>query len=374
MNTTRNRPDEVTSHILYCYARNSTFIRRDVEGLSKHFVVHINELLQGSKWLLPFALLKQFVWLILRQAWRRDIICHFSGYHAVLPSILGRRCWIILAGSDCAAIPAIRYGNHAHQLLAGATSFAVRHATHLLPVHASLIARNQSYADIVPSNQGIRAFVPGLKTPWTEVPYGFETDDWTPDQGTDRGSTRFLCVAGPAEPGNRVHFLKGVDLLLSIAERLPMARFTVVGLADPAAYPAPPANVCFIGRLDASALRDQYRSSTFYLQLSLSEGMPNALCEAMLCGCIPIVSNVSSMPDIIGPHGFVLDRRDADLGAEVCSHAMALDPEDQARFASGARQRIVDLFPMGRRLQLLTSLLENADLSSGDQQPSDIMQ
>lgn len=362
MNTTRNRPDEGTSHILYCYPRNSTFIRRDVEGLARHFIVHINEFLRGSKWLLPVALMRQFVWLIQRQAWRRDIICHFSGYHAVLPSILGRRCWIILAGSDCAAIPAIHYGNHAHTLLARATSFAVRHATHLLPVHASLIARNQSYADIMPSNQGIRAFVPGLNTPWTEVPYGFGTDDWTPDQAIDREPDRFLCVAGPAEPGNRVHFLKGVDLLLSIAERVPMARFTIVGLADPEAYPAPPANVRFTGRLDAAALRDQYRSSTFYVQFSLSEGMPNALCEAMLCGCIPIVSNVASMPHVIGPHGFVLDQRDAAMGAEVCTRAMALDRKDRARFAAGARQRIVDLFPMGRRLQLLTSLLENPDL------------
>jgi glycosyltransferase involved in cell wall biosynthesis len=38
--------------------------------------------------------------------------------------------------------------------------------------------------------------------------------------------------------------------------------------------------------------------------------MPNTLCEAMLCECIPIGSNVNGIPDAIGDTGIIVKKRD----------------------------------------------------------------
>jgi glycosyltransferase involved in cell wall biosynthesis len=39
------------------------------------------------------------------------------------------------------------------------------------------------------------------------------------------------------------------------------------------------------------------------------EGFPNALGEAMACGCVPIGSNVSGIPELIGDTGLILSEK-----------------------------------------------------------------
>jgi glycosyltransferase involved in cell wall biosynthesis len=353
--------------LLYCFPRRSTFIERDLQALRPYYDLHTFELVRGPAWNLPLRLLAQLTWLVRNRAWRHDTVCHFSGYHALLPSLLSRRCFIILAGSDCASIPDIGYGDHARRLMGWASRTAAIHATHLLPVHRSLIEREQGYAEMVPRRQGIKAFAPGCNTPWTELPYGFDATFWTPGDEERRDEQLFLCVAGPAEPGNRVHALKGVDLLLDVARRVPEARFAVVGLADPHAYPDHPPNISFTGRLGADALRERYRAAGQYVQWSLSEGMPNALCEAMLCGCIPLVSDITSMPAIVEDSGLVLAHRDADAAAALCRVAMGLPPAERQRRRKAARARITENYGQERRLQGLLAVLGGDAGTTGGQ-------
>src|SRR5690606_15293041 len=137
-------------------------------------------------------------------------ICHFSGYHALLPTWACKRTFIILAGTDCASIPSIGYGNHSRKLMGWATRKAAARATRLLPVHASLMQRTQTFSDMVPAEQGILAFGPWITTPWTEIPYGFDAAFWNLGTGEGRDPAHFICVPGAASPANRLHILKGV--------------------------------------------------------------------------------------------------------------------------------------------------------------------
>jgi glycosyltransferase involved in cell wall biosynthesis len=95
----------------------------------------------------------------------------------------------------------------------------------------------------------------------------------------------------------------------------------------------------------------------FYLQLSMSEGFPNALCEAMLSGCIPIVSNVGAMPFIVGETGYVLNKKDPDLLVQHINHALESNlPELSLK----ARNRISDAFPLRNRAdQLIKSIKQH---------------
>ncbi|MEO8068058.1 MAG: glycosyltransferase family 4 protein [Flavobacteriales bacterium] len=349
--------------LLYTFPSSSSFIQRDLDALNAHFDVRAHELLKGPRWLLPIRLLAQLIWALANRMWERDVICHFSGYHAVLPTLLAKRSFVILAGSDCASIPAIGYGDHTRRMKGWASRYAAEHATRLLPVHASLIARNARYSTTVPEKQGIAAFSPGLKTPFTVVPYGFDGETWYPAVGAQRDPALFVCVCGPAAPGNRVHHVKGIDLIVRLAGLLPNARFLLVGLADVHAYTGAPPNLQTVGRVSGNELRAILSEASFYIQPSLSEGMPNALCEAMLCGCVPVVSDVASMPDIVGACGAVLLHEDAALAAKACEKLLALSTGEREAISLQCRERIATTYAMATRVKGLLDALQR-DMSA----------
>ncbi|QQR87484.1 MAG: glycosyltransferase family 4 protein [Flavobacteriales bacterium] len=343
--------------LLYLYPKNSTFIARDVRELGAQFDVRTHELLRGPKWLLPWRLLLQFAWLLRNGAMRTPCICHFSGYHAVLPSLLAKRCSIILAGADCTSIPAIGYGNFNRTLLGWATGFAARHAYRLLPISEHLIESVQTYDPSSPARQGIATHVPGLTTPHTEVPYGFDPTHWPEASPSPRLERCVVSITGPAAPGNAVHQLKGVDLLLAAAREMPEWTFIIIGVRDPAAYGGAPANVEFVAWSTPDELRKRLSSARYYAQLSMSEGFGNALCEAMLCGCIPIVSNVGAMPRICGTVGGVVMKRDAGSVIAALQGLDALSLEQRTERSKAARQRIITGYPLEARTRQLVEVV-----------------
>jgi glycosyltransferase involved in cell wall biosynthesis len=57
-------------------------------------------------------------------------------------------------------------------------------------------------------------------------------------------------------------------------------------------------------------LFESYNQAQVFVQASITEGMPNTLCEAMLCECTPVGSNVNGIPDAIGTTGIIIKKRD----------------------------------------------------------------
>ena len=349
--------------LLYLYPRRSVFIDRDLDLLGPHFQVRTHELLRGPKWALPFRLLAQLLFLVRNRAWRRTAICHFAGYHGLLPALWCRHLVIVLAGSDCASFPAMGYGNFRKALYGWATSFSVRRARRLLPVHHSLMGMEQDYDPDAPRNQGLKAFVPDLHTPFTEVPYGFDATYWSPDTGS-RDPQLYLCVASGTLPDNNTHARKGVDLVLKVAPLLPDARFLIIGSPEPGAYQDLPPNVTVEGRQHAEALREHYRRARYLLQVSVMEGFPNALCEGMLCGCIPIVSTMAAMPDIVGGTGALVTQRTAESLMEAILSLQALSEEQLEVRSRSARERVAARWTPERRQQELLAALSAVDAAS----------
>jgi glycosyltransferase involved in cell wall biosynthesis len=79
--------------------------------------------------------------------------------------------------------------------------------------------------------------------------------------------------------------------------------FFIAGISAPSEVaPATslPSNVHFLSRCTPLELRQHYRSSQYYFQLSYFEGFGVALAEAMACGCIPVVSTACSLPETSG--------------------------------------------------------------------------
>jgi len=343
--------------IIYLAPQRFFFVAKDIEGLSATHRVYASMFQHGGTGLLPFDLLFQACFLLLaRLRGARQVIAHFAGYHTVVPVLFGFRTHIIVAGSDACSFPGINYGSFRKPLMRWAMSLSMRGATTILPVHSSLERFSNTYSDLGPTEQGYAHFVNDLRTPSITIEYGFDTSSWTLG-ATPRDAHSVLCVAFGAGPDNAVHFRKGIDLIIAAARALPNHRFTLVGLADANAYGQTPSNVVREGKVPPARLRELLSQSNIYLQPSVMEGFPNALCEAMLCGCLPIVSNITSMPSIVGDAGIVVNKRDADDLVRAIL-ALAATPTDQMPTRrQHARDRVVH-FDMRRRMDALGQVLQ----------------
>ena len=70
--------------------------------------------------------------------------------------------------------------------------------------------------------------------------------------------------------------------------------------------------IIMTGYVDDDELPILYSGALFTIYVSLYEGFGLPILEAMQCGCPVITSNVTSMPEVIGDCGIVVDPRDDD--------------------------------------------------------------
>lgn len=344
-----------SGYILFFYYQRSPFVIKDIDILRQEYNV--------VEFCLAFSGKSGLIWKVLSQLWfilryirkSKVLVCFFSGYHSFLPALLSKifckKCLVIAGGTDCVSFPAINYGNFRKQPSAFFTRLSYVLATCIAPVHERLISFDYKYDEKMKGPQGIQHHCKGLKTRIVPLHNGYDTDFWYPS-GAEKEFT-FVTVA--YNVGNKViNELKGIDLILEAATALPEHQFLIIGKTCDNFPSEVPGNVTFTPPLKQDAIRSYFQKSAFYLQLSLSEGFPNSLSEAMLCGCIPVGSDVGGIPDIIGDTGFILNFRQSSLLNELLKKALTAD---QKTLSLNARQRISDNFPVKRRSRELLELI-----------------
>ena len=70
--------------------------------------------------------------------------------------------------------------------------------------------------------------------------------------------------------------------------------------------------VVFTGRLNQKELLELYQAASVYIDPSLYEGFGYQILEAMSCGIPVITSNVTSLPEVSGNAGIIMDPNDID--------------------------------------------------------------
>ena len=76
----------------------------------------------------------------------------------------------------------------------------------------------------------------------------------------------------------------------------------------------------------------------------------------MLCKCVPIVSDVNFLPEIIGDSGFVLRKRDKKMLIVLLEEAMSSKIEELSNLS---KERIKQEFSVNNRKEMLISNLKN---------------
>ena len=173
-----------------------------------------------------------------------------------------------------------------------------------------------------------------------EVPTGYDSKFWKNIKKQKSNSVVTVAFFN----SKRVLDIKGVSLFNEIAKRIPSYNFTIVGedgikISD---YIELSRNVNVMGVKTQTQLREIYSNHRYYFQGSRLEGLPNSLCEAMLCECTPIGSEYFGIPHVIGETGLIFTKSNP---LETVIQFILNNNIN----ASKARQRIINQFNISYR-------------------------
>ena len=261
----------------------------------------------------------------------------YGSIACILAGILGKPTVMIVGGVDLAKDRDLHYGIWLSPWRSRIVGTALRRATRVLAVDRTLMAEVKVRADYDGANVDC-------------LPTGYDARVWKP-AGKKQDTILTVAVAHDIRRAK----LKGIDTLVAAARGLPSTRFDVVGVNPLLARPLlAPENVFFHPPVPREELLPWYREAKIYCQPSRREGLPNSLCEAMLCGCYPVVTNVGGNVNAVGETGIVVPLRDAGSLVRALRRAMKMN----ARAGNAARKRIARLFPKAKRVKGLIGLVK----------------
>jgi len=327
--------------ILFIHTGKSSFVKQDIDLLSEHFPLKVHHYKPSKKF--SRNLVEQIKLLSKLARWMfriRSIYIWFADYHSLLPVLFARifskRSFLVLGGYDVVYIPEIKYGSFSNPLRSFCASISLKFANFLLPVDPELAVQ-------------ARKRVKQISGKIVTVPTGYDPKIWFPDSVKEN---TILTVA-ICHSLQRIR-LKGIDFFIKIAGELPEYNFKIVGISPALMSELPRLpNLTVLASLDSKALRREYSRAKVYAQFSLHEGLPNVLCEAMLCQCIPVGSHVGGIPTAIGGCGFLLKKREFESAKNIVVKALNAPPE----LGKKARAHILNNFPIHRREEALIEIL-----------------
>ncbi len=356
--------------LLFVYLQPTSFVNDDLESLSEHFDIR-----SFAFATLPLTKAGTITQWMRQYRWLRKEINHadvifgwFADYHMVLPLRIGKKkntpVVVALGGYDATHLPSLSYGVYDSIWRAPLARFVIRNVSMLVPV-AEVLIRSDNEFEHGPkgASQGVVAHVKGFRTPYEVIPTGYDANAWP--LGPDERDASVCSVAIVND--RRTFKLKGLDLLIKAAARMPFVSFKIVGVSDVllpwirTSY-SPTVNVEIEPPRAREVLSEVYRWSSVYAQLSRSEGLPNVLCEAMLSGCVPVVSRVGGMPNVVGEVGEVVDEPRVENVVRAIEVALARPRNDRKQ----ARKLIAARFSREQRSRQLRDLL-NRMIQEGKQ-------
>jgi glycosyltransferase involved in cell wall biosynthesis len=321
----------VRRNILFTATFHASFIDQDFRILQKNF--NVTPVI-GHGWTAFLCFAKHFASNSITFSWFASV---YSSFLVYLATLSGRKSLLVLGGVDVAAEKELKYGIWNSWWKSKVVRFGITHANAVLAVDDFLRQEAMRLAKYDGANISV-------------VPTGYDSEYWIPAQM----KYDIVLTVASCPDITRVK-LKGIDVFLSIAKRLPHVRFQIIGI-DPRVASAltPPPNVSCVPFSNREAVRGSYQRAKVYCQLSYREGLPNALCEAMLCECIPIGTTVGGIPTAIGDTGYLVEYHDEKQTERAVCDAL-ISSSERGKLA---RERVISLFSIEQREIALKGIID----------------
>lgn len=331
--------DKRRTRVLFVHPTMSPFIESDLNLLRKNFDVKVVDVGSAKR---DFSGKVGVLWRLARGALWCDIsFAWFAERHAKwmvrFSRMLGKPSLVVVGGYEVAKVPEIGHGSLLDPSKAKMAKYILGKATKVLPVDESL-------KEAAIKNLGVRG--ENILTVHT----GHDSDKFKASGAKERMALTVGFV-------NKITIKrKGLDVFVQAAGLLRDAKFVLVGSSsdntiDELRLIASP-NVEFVGSVPHDQLVGYYQRAKVYCQLSVYEGLPNALCEAMLCECVPVGTKVSGIPTVIGDTGFYAPVGDPKGAADAIRQALGSDN------GKAARARIMSEFSVEKREKAIIEIVE----------------
>lgn len=323
----------MTIEVLFVFPHHASFIDQDLQVLGDRFTVTPLEYrTPRDRYRLISALRRSRValaWFVLGYSYA---MTRFRFLH-------NARCILIPGGWDIEALPEFAYGEMQSLKRARRTAHALSTADRVLAVSKF-------------SLKNVKKWAPSARA---DVLYhGFDANRFKP-AGEERRGVLTVSRVSP-ETWN----LKGLSVLKEVARCLTDVLFTVVGDTEGAGSLLSdlPPNVVVTGALSQQELIPHYQRAQVYTQLSAVESFGCSLAEAMLCGCVPVVTDRGALPEVVGPIGQRVPYGAVDATVEAIQAAL------ESRDGGRARARMEEMFSLRRRAEGLSNEVKQLLASS----------
>jgi glycosyltransferase involved in cell wall biosynthesis len=270
----------------------------------------------------------------------------FASWHTFGPVtlawLLGKPIVQVSGGYDVANMPEIGYGHQRGGLRRWMSRWVIRRATRLLT--NSYYSRHEIVTNLGLPLERIRVLYHGVPDPLGALP--------------SIPRKPMVLTVGAVDHSNLIR--KGHRAFVRAARLLPDMMFVLAGkwqddAVDELKRDASP-NVLFTDWVDDATLTGYLRQAMVYVQASQHEGFGMAVAEAMLAGCIPVVTRAGALPEVVGNTGVYL----ADAEPETIANGIreAVKMSEAARTV--ARERVTKEFSLAMRGAGLHALVEEA--------------
>jgi glycosyltransferase involved in cell wall biosynthesis len=214
--------------------------------------------------------------------------------------VLNKKSFVVIGGYDVVKMPALGYGVFVSKFRGFCAIYSMKHSTLNLAVSKNVERKVKWIAKK------------------SNIQLVYNCVNIAENKNIKPAKENLVITVGLID-SERTFYLKGIDTFIEVSRLLPEFNFLVIGMSKNLPKHIlinRPDNMKFIERVNHDELENYYKRAKIYCQFSRSESFGVSILEAMYFGCVPFVTNVGGMPELVGENGRIVSRNQIEVIAD----------------------------------------------------------